>query len=275
MSIERLSVLIGHWNISGRGVGANQDNITGHVAVERILDGRLLRLSGTMRVDELEIESLELVWADPTTGELVAHVYADGGPPVDYRWERRGQTLIHAGSGATYTGTISDDGATIAGGWRPDPGQPAHPGAAYDTVMRRVAAAGGPVGPRTSQPSEFGFYPHHVQLAIPPGSEESCRDFYVDVLGMTEIQKPPVLAARGGLWVRADRLEIHLGVEEDFRPARKAHPGIVVEDLDGLAKRLADNGVEITWDENFPGYRRFHTFDTLGNRLEFLSPERS
>ncbi|KAA2263041.1 glyoxalase [Solihabitans fulvus] len=113
---------------------------------------------------------------------------------------------------------------------------------------------------------------HHVQLTIPPGSEQECRRFYVDVLGMSEVRKPPNLAARGGLWVRADRLEIHLGVEADFVPARRAHPGILVADVDALADRLAGHGVEVTWDENFPGYRRFHTFDNLGNRLEFMTP---
>src|SRR5437763_1059254 len=82
----------------------------------------------------------------------------------------------------------------------------------------------------TEVPTEFGLGLHHVQLAVPPGSEDECRRFYVDVLGMTEVAKPPALATRGGLWVRADRLEIHLGVEPDFRPARKAHPGILVGD---------------------------------------------
>jgi catechol 2,3-dioxygenase-like lactoylglutathione lyase family enzyme len=121
----------------------------------------------------------------------------------------------------------------------------------------------------------YGLGPHHVQLAIPPGSEERCRHFYVDVLGMSELRKPPALAARGGLWVRADRLEIHLGVEQDFRPARKAHPGIIVADLDALARRLEAHDVEITWDGEFPGFRRFYVHDNLGNRLEFLSPDAS
>ncbi|MER7760647.1 VOC family protein [Streptomyces sp. NPDC097619] len=120
--------------------------------------------------------------------------------------------------------------------------------------------------------SAFGLGLHHVQLALPPGEEEVCRRFYVDVLGMTEIAKPPVLAARGGLWVRSDALEIHLGVEEDFRPARKGHPGILVGDLDGLAERLTSRGVEVTWDGNFPGHRRFYVKDCHENRLEFLSP---
>ncbi len=115
----------------------------------------------------------------------------------------------------------------------------------------------------------FGL--HHVQLAIEPGSEDRCRAFYVGVLGLTEIPKPPALAGRGGLWLRAGGLELHLGVEADFRPARKAHPGILVDDLDALAARLADHGVE--WDDGFPGHRRFYTHDCLGNRLEFLTPE--
>ncbi|MEU8267833.1 VOC family protein [Sphaerisporangium sp. NPDC049002] len=121
--------------------------------------------------------------------------------------------------------------------------------------------------------SPFGLGLHHVQLALPPGEEEVCRRFYVDVLGMTEIQKPPVLAARGGLWVRSDNLEIHLGVEQDFRPARKAHPGILVADLDALAERLADLGVKVVWDDDFPGHRRFYAADCHENRLEFLSPK--
>jgi catechol 2,3-dioxygenase-like lactoylglutathione lyase family enzyme len=127
-------------------------------------------------------------------------------------------------------------------------------------------------GPEHSSPFSYGL--HHVQIAIAPGSEDECRRFYVDILGMAEIDKPPVLAARGGLWVRADTLEIHLGAEQDFRPARKAHPGIRVGDLDLLAKRLSENHVEVTWDDNFPGHRRFYAFDNLGNRLEFLQARR-
>jgi catechol 2,3-dioxygenase-like lactoylglutathione lyase family enzyme len=114
---------------------------------------------------------------------------------------------------------------------------------------------------------------HHVQLAMPAGQEPAARDFYGRVLGMDEIEKPPVLAARGGAWFRADALEIHLGVEEDFRPARKAHPGILVDDLDTLAPHLVENGIDVTWDKDFPGYRRLYAEDPFGNRLEFLSPE--
>jgi catechol 2,3-dioxygenase-like lactoylglutathione lyase family enzyme len=123
--------------------------------------------------------------------------------------------------------------------------------------------------------SPFGYSLHHVQVAIPAGGEDLARAFYVDALGMTEIQKPPVLAARGGLWVRADRLEIHIGVEGDFRAARKAHPGIRVVGLDGLAERLTDKGVEVDWDGDFPGHRRFYAYDPHGNRLEFIERDES
>lgn len=116
---------------------------------------------------------------------------------------------------------------------------------------------------------------HHTQLAIPPGSEPTVREFYGGVLGMAELAKPPVLATRGGCWFRSGGLEIHLGVELDFRPARKAHPGILVNDIDALAKRLGEHGIEVDWDDNFPGHRRFYAHDPLGNRLEFLEPEQS
>ncbi|WP_329616346.1 glyoxalase [Streptomyces brevispora] len=114
---------------------------------------------------------------------------------------------------------------------------------------------------------------HHVQLAIPPGAEDLCRQFWGEVLGMTELEKPPVLAARGGCWFRGGGLEVHLGVEKDFAPALKAHPGILVRSLGGLAKRLEAGGHEVTWDDNFPGHDRFYAFDKLGNRLEFLEPK--
>lgn len=120
--------------------------------------------------------------------------------------------------------------------------------------------------------TSFRLRLHHVQLAIPPGAEQQARAFYVDVLGMVEIQKPPVLAARGGLWVRADHLEIHLGVEQDFRAARKAHPGIVVDDIEALQEHLTASGVDTERDDDFPGFHRFYVHDSLGNRLEFLQP---
>jgi catechol 2,3-dioxygenase-like lactoylglutathione lyase family enzyme len=95
------------------------------------------------------------------------------------------------------------------------------------------------------------------------------REFYVDVIGMTEIDKPEALRARGGAWFRAGPAEIHVGIEEGFAPARKAHPGLAVTDLDALAARLGDSGAPVTWDDNIPGLRRFHPADPVGNRLEF------
>ena len=112
---------------------------------------------------------------------------------------------------------------------------------------------------------------HHVQLAIPPGAEDDAREFYGEVLGCEELAKPDLLAARGGAWFRYGGVEIHLGVEEDHRPARKAHPGILVGDLDELEARLRTAGFEVEPDYNLPGYRRFYVPDPFGNRLEFLA----
>jgi len=113
---------------------------------------------------------------------------------------------------------------------------------------------------------------HHVQLACPPGSEPALRDFYGGVLGLDEIPKPPTLAARGGCWFGGHGMELHLGVEEDFRPARKAHPGLLVTGLDDWARRLRDAGYPVQFDDGFPGMRRFYSQDPNGNRLEFLEP---
>jgi catechol 2,3-dioxygenase-like lactoylglutathione lyase family enzyme len=113
---------------------------------------------------------------------------------------------------------------------------------------------------------------HHVQLAIPVGGEERCREFWGGILGFAELEKPSVLAARGGCWFRGGAFEVHLGVEDDFRPAGKAHPGILVSGLDAVAERLELHGVEVTWDDDFPGMRRFYASDPFGNRLELLEP---
>ncbi|MEV8597692.1 VOC family protein [Streptomyces sp. NPDC052012] len=114
----------------------------------------------------------------------------------------------------------------------------------------------------------------HVQLAAPPGSEDLLRAYYVDVLGMTEIPKAPVLAARGGCWFRVGAVQLHLGIEDAFRPAKKAHPGIRVTGIDAYAARLTRHGAPVTWDDHLPGHRRFYSEDPAGNRLEFLEPVR-
>ncbi|WP_435131191.1 VOC family protein [Actinacidiphila sp. bgisy144] len=112
----------------------------------------------------------------------------------------------------------------------------------------------------------------HVQLAAPPGSEPRLRAFYTGVLGMTELAKPPVLAGRGGCWFSAGGAVLHLGIEEEFRPARKAHPGLRVDRIHDLAATLKEHGAPVVWDYDLPGHLRFHTEDPVGNRLEFLEP---
>jgi catechol 2,3-dioxygenase-like lactoylglutathione lyase family enzyme len=111
----------------------------------------------------------------------------------------------------------------------------------------------------------------HVQLAMPAGAEGVAESFYVGVLGLTRVEKPPALAVRGGCWFRGGELELHLGVEGDFRPARKAHPAMRVDGLDALAEALQAAGHEVRWSDEVPGTRRFHTDDPFGNRLEFIA----
>lgn len=110
----------------------------------------------------------------------------------------------------------------------------------------------------------------HVQVAIPAGGEERARDFYGTLLDMAEVPKPPALAGRGGCWFTAGAAVLHLGVEEPFRPAAKAHPAFTVTDLDLLFGRLAEHGYPGTRaDGELPGVRRFHVRDPFGNRIEF------
>ncbi|WP_431916596.1 glyoxalase [Nonomuraea jabiensis] len=104
---------------------------------------------------------------------------------------------------------------------------------------------------------------HHVQLAAPRGSEAELRRFYEGVLGLREVPKPPELAKRGGVWFRGEGVEVHLGIEDDFRPARKAHPAFLVDDLDAYARGMEP-------DLLFPGYRRIYLSDPVGNRIELL-----
>ncbi len=115
---------------------------------------------------------------------------------------------------------------------------------------------------------------HHVQLAMPEGHESEARRFWIDGLGFSEVDKPAPLAVRGGAWFRSGTAEIHVGVEPDFRPARKAHPALAVDDLDATADRLRSAGFPVEHDELFPGRARFYTFDPFGNRVEILGPER-
>ncbi len=109
----------------------------------------------------------------------------------------------------------------------------------------------------------------HVQVAAPAGCESEARAFYGALLGLEELPKPEPLAARGGCWFRAGGEELHVGVEDPFGPARKAHPGFVVDDLGALAERLRGAGIEVTPDDSIPGTARFYAADPFGNRLEF------
>jgi catechol 2,3-dioxygenase-like lactoylglutathione lyase family enzyme len=111
----------------------------------------------------------------------------------------------------------------------------------------------------------------HVQLAMPAGREDDARAFYSRLLGIPETPKPPELASRGGAWFENGRVKIHLGVEADFRPARKAHPALRVRGLRALVERLRQAAVEVI-EEPMPGHDRVYVSDPFGNRLELIEP---
>lgn len=111
----------------------------------------------------------------------------------------------------------------------------------------------------------------HVQIAMPAGQEEKARAFYVGVLGFAETSKPVELARRGGAWFQSGNVKLHLGVEDGFKPARKAHPAFIVSDLDTVIAKVQDAGFET--DASQPpldGYKRAHIFDPFGNRIELM-----
>jgi catechol 2,3-dioxygenase-like lactoylglutathione lyase family enzyme len=110
----------------------------------------------------------------------------------------------------------------------------------------------------------------HIQIAAPEGCEVAAREFYGAILGMPEIRKPEALRSRGGCWFQCGPQQLHVGVDPDFRPARKAHPAFVITDLDELRHALLARGIKVTDDTSIPGSRRFFAEDPWGNRLEFL-----
>jgi catechol 2,3-dioxygenase-like lactoylglutathione lyase family enzyme len=111
----------------------------------------------------------------------------------------------------------------------------------------------------------------HVQIAMPLGEEEKARTFYVNVLGFVEIPKPAELAKRGGAWLQSQNVQLHLGVEADFKAARKAHPAFIVSDLDLLIAKVQNAGYETdTSQPPLDGYKRAHVFDPFGNRIELM-----
>jgi len=116
----------------------------------------------------------------------------------------------------------------------------------------------------------------HVQVAAPPGCEDAAREFYGRVLGLEELAKPSLLAARGGVWFRVGGQELHVGVADEFLAARKAHPALRVASvsaLEALADRLTENGVEVSWADpsEIPGSARFFVADPWGNRIELVA----
>src|SRR5579864_6756845 len=126
--------------------------------------------------------------------------------------------------------------------------------------------------------SEAEFRIHsldHIQLAMPAGQEALAREFYSGILGLSEIPKPANLAKRGGAWFEGGNLRVHLGVEADFRPAKKAHPAFLVKRLDALTLRLQQAGIAVVTDEPLEGYKRIYVSDPFGNRIELLEPDGS
>jgi catechol 2,3-dioxygenase-like lactoylglutathione lyase family enzyme len=113
----------------------------------------------------------------------------------------------------------------------------------------------------------------HVQLAMPPGGEDRAREFYQGVLGIHEVPKPTDMAKRGGCWFERGELKVHLGVEQEFRPARKAHPAFIVSDLLALVAQLRSAGSPLTEDRSLGEYYRFFVEDPFGNRIELMEPK--
>ncbi|MBA2387801.1 MAG: glyoxalase [Acidimicrobiia bacterium] len=125
------------------------------------------------------------------------------------------------------------------------------------TTIRQVSAV--------DKPRWIGI--DHVQLAMPVGAEDQARAFYTGVLALTEVPKPEPLRARGGCWFEAGSVKLHLGAEDDFRPARKAHPALLVDDLRALVRTT---GIDITWSDELPEVRRGYVDDPFGNRIELI-----
>jgi catechol 2,3-dioxygenase-like lactoylglutathione lyase family enzyme len=116
---------------------------------------------------------------------------------------------------------------------------------------------------------------HHVQIAIPADSEQRARQFYGELLGLPEVDKPDALRACGGVWFSSGTLPLHLGVDGAFRPARQAHVAFAVEDLSAVRDRLVAAGSTVRDDASLPGYDRFYVADPYGNRIEILAPSGS
>lgn len=110
----------------------------------------------------------------------------------------------------------------------------------------------------------------HVQLAAPVGTEETARKFYGDLLGFKEVEKPILLKKLGGVWFEAGQVQLHIGIEEPFSPAKKAHPAIRVKNIENMKIYLKEQNIEFSIDDRIPGANRFHMSDPFGNRIEFM-----
>ena len=121
----------------------------------------------------------------------------------------------------------------------------------------------------------FEFRLDHIQLAMPPGEADKARAFFVGLLGFDEEPKPEPLASRGGCWFRHGDVMVHLGVEAEFSPQKKAHPAFTVRPLEALADRLKEHDYPVKWDRSIVGCPRFFSTDPFGNRMEFLARDSS
>lgn len=110
----------------------------------------------------------------------------------------------------------------------------------------------------------------HIQLAAPKGSEETARKFFKNILGFDEVEKPEELKKRGGVWFEFGNYQIHIGIEEPFYPAKKAHPAFEIENIEELKKHLVTNGIDVIEDDKLPRAKRFYISDPFGNRMELL-----
>jgi catechol 2,3-dioxygenase-like lactoylglutathione lyase family enzyme len=130
------------------------------------------------------------------------------------------------------------------------------------------------LGPATAPSNRSPTMPvlslDHVQLAIPVGGEKRAREFYTGILGLAEVAKPAAMAGRNSIWFAAGPVNVHLGIEADFHPARRAHPALVVDDLDEMVAACERAGLATKPDTSFNNFRRVHIFDPFGNRLELM-----
>ncbi|GHO85585.1 DUF1579 family protein [Dictyobacter formicarum] len=138
-ALKRLEKLVGKWELKGRTLTSDEDNITGWTTFEWMPGGFFLKVVGEMNFKGFVMQSLEIIGYDPERKKFSANVYSSmSGDVLSYEWDVQGNTVIHSGSGATYTGTLSEDGQILSGGWRPDAGTASTDGAAYDAIMTRV-----------------------------------------------------------------------------------------------------------------------------------------